>query len=357
VVVQDRPDARPAPELSGRLTFQHVSFAYPAEHEDGSAAAQRPKVLDDIDFEVAPGDVVALVGFSGAGKSTVAQLVPRLYDPDEGAVLVDGLDLRSLTLSSLRAQVSLVLQDTVLLTGSVADNIGYGVDDVDRDRIEAAARMANAHSFISAMSDGYDTALGERGATLSGGQRQRLAIARAFIRETPILILDEPTTGLDLESTQLVVAALRTLMSGKTTIIISHDLDLIQCADRIFVIDGGRIVESGRHEELVDQGGLYADLNSAALDGNSGAPQNGAGQAPPGTARRSTTAQGWRPSGANGGVLDDSAHVAAERAQAILDGEISPAELISLIEAELAHDDVALKRDKDDSRNAEIGRE
>ena len=260
VVVQDEPGAVTAPTLTGTLTFDHVIFAYPAEHEDGSMAVQRPKVLHDIDFEVAPGEVVSLVGSSGAGKSTIAQLVPRLYDPDEGAVLVDGIDLRRLTLSSLRSQVSLVLQDTVLLSGSVAENIGYGIADATPERIEAAARAANAHSFIMDMPDGYDTQLGERGSMLSGGQRQRIAIARAFIRQTPILILDEPTTGLDLESTELVLAALRSLMRGKTTIIISHDPGLIRCADRIMVIADGRIAESGEHHELIIARGLYAEL-------------------------------------------------------------------------------------------------
>jgi len=274
VVVMDAPDAVAAPELTGRLTFDHVSFAYPAEHEDGSAADQRPKVLHDIDFEVDPGEVLSLVGFSGAGKSTIAQLVPRLYDPDDGAVLVDGMDLRSLTLSSLRAQVSLVLQDTVLLSGSVAENIAYGVADATPERVEAAARLANAHNFIQAMPDGYDTQLGERGAMLSGGQRQRIAIARAFIRQTPILILDEPTTGLDLESTQLVLTALRSLMRGKTTIIISHDPGLIRCADRILVISDGRIAESGSHQQLMMAGRLYTELYARQLD-------DGAVPAPP----------------------------------------------------------------------------
>ena len=266
VVVQDAPDAVEAPPLTGALNFVHVSFAYPAEHEDGSAAAQRPRVLHDIDFAVAPGEVVSLVGFSGAGKSTVAQLVPRLYDPDEGAVLVDGIDLRRLTMSSLRSQVSLVLQDTVLLSGSVAENIGYGIADATPEQIEAAARAANAHNFIMDMPDGYDTQLGERGSMLSGGQRQRIAIARAFIRETPILVLDEPTTGLDLESTQLVLKALRSLMRGKTTLIISHDPGLIRCADRIMVLSEGRIVESGGHQELISARGLYSELYLRELE-------------------------------------------------------------------------------------------
>jgi ABC-type multidrug transport system fused ATPase/permease subunit len=266
VAVRDRPDAVPAPPLRGRLDFEHVDFTYPAEHEDGSAAGQRPRVLQDITFQVEPGEVVSLVGFSGAGKSTIAQLVPRLYDPEFGVVRVDGLDVRSVTLSSLRSQVSLVLQDTVLLNGTIAQNIAYGVELATMDDIEAAARMANAHAFIKAMPDGYETNVGERGSTLSGGQRQRIAIARAFIRQTPLLILDEPTTGLDLESTQLVLAALRNLMDGRTTIVISHDLSLIRCADRILVMSDGRIVESGDHDELVSKEGIYAELSSGRLD-------------------------------------------------------------------------------------------
>ena len=265
VAVVDLPDAVVAPQLTGRLTFDHVTFAYPAEHEDGSVAVQRPKVLQGIDFEVAPGEVVSLVGQSGAGKSTIAQLVPRLYDPDTGAVRVDGMDVREFTLASLRAQVSLVLQDTVLLSGTVAENIGYGVPDATSESIEAAARLANAHAFIVAMPDGYDTQLGERGSMLSGGQRQRIAIARAFIRQTPILILDEPTTGLDHESTQLVLSALRTLMHGKTTVIISHHPDLVRCADRILVISAGRIAEVGSHDQLLRAGGLYAQLFAPQL--------------------------------------------------------------------------------------------
>jgi ABC-type multidrug transport system fused ATPase/permease subunit len=260
VVVQDLPDAVPAPKLAGRLTFRHVSFTYPVEREDGAREPSRARVLNDVDFEVAPGEVVALVGFSGAGKSTIAQLVPRLYDPDEGAVLVDGRPVTEFTLASLRAQVSLVLQDTVLLSGTVAENIGYGIPDARMADIEAAARMANAHDFIATMPEGYATRLGERGSTLSGGQRQRLAIARAFIRRAPILVLDEPTTGLDLESAQSVVGALRSLMRGTTTIVISHDPGLVRCADRVLVIAGGTIVEDGRHDTLLRSGGAYAGL-------------------------------------------------------------------------------------------------
>ena len=260
IVVRDDPYAVPAPPLEGRLSFRHVGFTYPAEHEDGSRGNGRPAVLTDIDFELAPGEVVSLVGYSGAGKSTIAQLVPRLYDADHGEVLVDGLRVQDVTLASLRSQISLVLQDTVLLSGSVSENIGYGIPDATPSDIERAARLANAHEFIMALPDGYETHLGERGSTLSGGQRQRLAIARAFIRRAPILILDEPTTGLDAESARSVVDALRSLMRGKSTIVISHDLGLIRCADRVLVIADGRIVESGEHEQLIKLGGSYADL-------------------------------------------------------------------------------------------------
>jgi ATP-binding cassette subfamily B protein/subfamily B ATP-binding cassette protein MsbA len=253
--VQDAPDAVPAPPLDGRLAFVDVAFAYHAEPHDDA-----PSVLRDVSFEVRPGEVVALVGRSGAGKSTIAQLIPRLYDPDGGAVLIDGADLRGYTLESLRSQVSLVLQDTVLLTGTVAENIGYGVEEATRAQIEHAARCANAHDFITAMPAGYDTEVGERGATLSGGQRQRIAIARAFIRAAPVLVLDEPTTGLDADSTRLVVGALRTLMRGTTTIIISHDPGLVRCADRVLVVEDGRIAEEGTPVELSTAGGVYAAL-------------------------------------------------------------------------------------------------
>ena len=260
IVVQDGPQARPAPPLEGRLSFRHVGFTYPAEHHDGTEAESRPPVLTDIDFDLAAGEVVALVGHSGAGKSTIAQLVPRLYDPDEGDVLVDDIPVRDLTLASLRSQISLVLQDTVLFSGTVAENIGYGIEGATQADIEEAARLANAHDFIMELPDGYATQLGERGSTLSGGQRQRLAIARAFIRHAPILILDEPTTGLDAESARTVIDALQTLMRGKTTIIISHDPGLVRSADRVLVIAAGVVVESGSHDELIQRRGAYAEL-------------------------------------------------------------------------------------------------
>jgi ABC-type multidrug transport system fused ATPase/permease subunit len=253
--VEDDPSARRAPTFTGRLAFDGVCFAYHAEPGDDA-----PPVLRDVTFAVLPGEVVALVGRSGAGKSTIAQLVPRLYDPDDGAVLIDGADVRGYTLESLRAQVSLVHQDTVLLSGTLAENIGYGIEGATAEQIEEAARCANAHDFIESLPEGYRTEIGERGATLSGGQRQRIAIARAFIRRAPILVLDEPTTGLDAASTRLVVGALRTLMRGTTTIIISHDPDLIRCADRVLVVDDGRIAAEGTQADLRDEGGLYAEL-------------------------------------------------------------------------------------------------
>jgi ABC-type multidrug transport system fused ATPase/permease subunit len=264
--VADLPGAVPAPSLAGRVEFDHVTFAYGAESDVAAVAVPdgRALALDDVSFHVAPGEVVALVGHSGAGKSTIASLVPRLYDPTEGRVLVDGEDLRSYTLDSVRGQVSMVLQETLLFSGTVADNIAYGRSDASREDVVAAAKSANADEFIDAMPDGYDTVLNERASNLSGGQRQRLAIARAFIRDTPILILDEPTTGLDAESTGLVLNALRTLMRGKATIIISHDLNLVRWANRVLVLRAGRVVQRGTHTELLGQPGVYAELLAQA---------------------------------------------------------------------------------------------
>ena len=262
--VQDEPGAIEAPPLKGQVEYRHVSFAYLVESEDAASAGQEQAqlrlALKDISFSIAPGEVVALVGGSGAGKSTVVQLLPRLYDPHAGQVMIDGHDIREFTLASLRSQMSMVLQESVLFTGTVAENIAYGRDHATREEIIAASMQANAHEFIEKLPDGYDTTLGERAGSLSGGQRQRIAIARAFIRNTPILILDEPTTGLDAESTDLVLLALRSLMSGKATIIISHDLNLIRHADKIVVIQLGEVAQVGTHKELLKAGGLYADL-------------------------------------------------------------------------------------------------
>ena len=259
--VRDKPDALTAPPFHGRIEFRNVVFSYPSvetskKKEEGKS---RP-TLNGLSFDVRPGQVVALVGHTGAGKSTVAQLLPRLYDPNEGQILIDGHDIRDYSLESLRAQMSMVLQESILFTGSILENIGYGRPDATGVEIIEAAKDANAHEFISKFPDGYYTVLAERGSNLSGGQRQRIAIARAFIRDTPILILDEPSTGLDAESTDLVLQALRKLMKDKTTIIISHELNLIRNADKIIVIKEGQIEQMGTHDELIRAGGLYANL-------------------------------------------------------------------------------------------------
>ena len=273
--VFDAESAVEAPLLQGAIEFRGVSFAYRPDPIDGSPERlDTPVVLSDISFRVAPGEVVALVGRSGAGKSTIAQLLPRLYDPDAGQVLIDGCDVRQFTLDSLRGQISMVLQDTVLFTGTVAENIAYGRPGATRAEIIAAAEQANAHEFITQMEDGYDSMLGERAATLSGGQRQRIAIARALIRNAPILILDEPTTGLDAESTELVLGALRALMAGKSTLIISHDLNLVRHADSILVLEAGQIVQVGSHGDLIrQQDGIYAEFHARQCSSLNGSPQ------------------------------------------------------------------------------------
>ncbi|MFL5807863.1 MAG: ABC transporter ATP-binding protein, partial [Roseiflexaceae bacterium] len=259
--VQNQPGAVEAPPLKGLVEYRNISFAYQVDPEDAKDGEPQIRLaLRDVNLTIAPGQVVALVGGSGAGKSTFVQLLPRLYDPHLGQVLIDGHDIRSFTLESLRSRMSMVLQETVLFSGTVAENIAYGRENASREEVIAASMQANAHEFIEKLPKGYDTELGERASNLSGGQRQRLAIARAFIRNTSILILDEPTTGLDAESTDLVLSALRTLMKGKSTIIISHDLNLIRNADKIAVVQQGEIVQTGTHRELLKAGGLYADL-------------------------------------------------------------------------------------------------
>jgi ABC-type multidrug transport system fused ATPase/permease subunit len=259
--VRDKPDAITAPSLQGRIEFRNVVFSYPSiEPLKKKGGAKARPTLNGLSFTIQPGQVVAVVGHTGAGKSTIAQLLPRLYDPNEGQILIDGRDIRDFTLESLRAQMSMVLQESILFTGSIVENIAYGRPDATGIEIIEAAKEANADEFISKFPDGYYTILAERGANLSGGQRQRIAIARAFIRDTPILILDEPSTGLDAESTDLVLQALRKLMKDKTTIIISHELNLIRNADKIIVIKEGQIEQMGTHDELIRAGGLYANL-------------------------------------------------------------------------------------------------
>jgi subfamily B ATP-binding cassette protein MsbA len=248
--VKDAPNARPAPLFRGKIEFENVTFAY----EPG-----RP-VLSNFSLQIEPGQAAALVGPTGAGKSSIVGLIPRFYDPTSGIIRIDGQDIRNFTQKSLRDQVSLVLQETVLFHGPVWRNIAYGKPNASRAEIRRAAELANAQEFIEKMSEGYDTLIGERGVTLSGGQRQRIAIARAIIRDTPILILDEPTSGLDAASEKLVFEALGRLMEGKTSVIIAHRLATIQRADVICVVKDGAIVERGTHEELLKAHGLYAEF-------------------------------------------------------------------------------------------------
>ncbi|MGO4343662.1 ABC transporter transmembrane domain-containing protein [Pedococcus sp. 2YAF34] len=264
--VQDLPAAAEAPLLTGAMEFRDVSFAYQPQVDQGGAGEDDEDgestrlTLRSVSFTVDPGEAVALVGHSGAGKSTIAQLLPRLYDPQAGAVLLDGHDIRQFTIDSLRAQISMVLQETILLRGTVAENIAYGRDGATMRDVVRAAVQAQADDFIRTLPQGYDTVLGERAGTLSGGQRQRLAIARAFIRDTPILILDEPTTGLDAKASAGVAEALSTLLQGRSALIVSHDLNLIRGVDRIIVLSGGRVLEEGTPADLLAGGGLYAEL-------------------------------------------------------------------------------------------------
>jgi subfamily B ATP-binding cassette protein MsbA len=249
--IRDLPGARRVSRLKGAVEFEHVTFGYDPN---------RP-ALEDVSFKIAPGQVAAFVGPTGAGKTTIISLIPRFYDPGGGVVKIDGVDIRRFQQRSLRRQISFVLQETVLFRGPIWQNIAYGKPDASRAEIHRAAELANAGEFIEKMPDGYDSTIGERGVTLSGGQRQRIAIARAVIRDTPILILDEPSSGLDAESEKLVFEALDRLMKGKTSIVIAHRLSTIRSADVIFVVKDGAIVERGSHSQLNAAGGLYAALH------------------------------------------------------------------------------------------------
>ncbi len=248
--VKDMPGAKNVTALHGAIEFEHVSFGYDEE---------RP-ILRDVSFRIEPGQVAALVGPTGAGKTTIASLIARFYDPSEGIVKIDGMDIRSVKQKSLRSQISFVLQEALLFHGTIWNNIAYGKPDATRDEIVHAAQIANASEFIEKLPKGYDTMVGERGVTLSGGQRQRIAIARAVIRDTPILILDEASSGLDSASEKLVFEALDRLMEGKTSLVIAHRLSTIRRADTILVVKDGSIAERGTHEQLLKEHGLYAEL-------------------------------------------------------------------------------------------------
>jgi ATP-binding cassette, subfamily B, bacterial len=248
--IRDRPDARVAPPFRGLIEFDRVTFGYDRD----------TIVLKDVSLRIEPGQKVAIVGPSGMGKSTIASLVPRFFDPLSGVVRIDGIDVRDYTLKSLRDQLGFVLQDSLLFSGTIWENISYGRPDADPEDTIRAAQLANAHDFIVGFRQGYGTVVGERGATLSGGQRRRIAIARAMVRNSPILILDEPTTGLDAGSERAVVEALERLMEGRTCFVIAHHLDTIRSSDLILVVKDAAIVERGTHFDLMAAGGVYYEL-------------------------------------------------------------------------------------------------
>jgi ATP-binding cassette subfamily B protein len=255
--VKDLPGSQPLNDVRGRVRFEHVSFSYFTRH----------KVLEDVDFEVEQGQIVALVGATGSGKSTVINLIPRFYDPTAGRILVDGRDIRHATVRSLREQIGIVLQDTTLFASTIHENIAFGRPGATREEVIEAARVAFAHDFILELPQGYDTAVGERGVTLSGGQKQRIAIARAILKDPRILILDDATSSVDTETEALIQSALARLMEGRTSFVIAQRLSTIRRAAQVLVLDNGRVVAHGRrtadhtaHEELLRTSGFYTEL-------------------------------------------------------------------------------------------------
>ena len=249
--ITDKPGAKELTDVQGDIVFEHVSF----EYEEGSP------VLEDVSFHCEPGKMLALVGPTGVGKTTLTQLISRFYEPNSGRILVDGTDISQVTMDSLRKNIAPVLQDTFLFNGTVAENIGYARPDATQDEIIAAAKAANIHNDIMQMPEGYDTPVGERGMRLSGGQKQRLAIARAILRKAPIIILDEATASVDVETEQQIQKAIAGIAGRRTIIAIAHRLSTIRNADRILVIEDGKVTESGTHDELVRLGGSYARMN------------------------------------------------------------------------------------------------
>jgi subfamily B ATP-binding cassette protein MsbA len=252
--VREKPGARPIPSFSRNICFEEVCFSYDASDEGAR------EILRSINLEVNAGEILALVGSSGAGKSTLAQLIPRFFDVTSGRLTIDGRDVRDTTLASLRSQIGVVTQETVLFNDTLRNNIAYGQPGVSQKDVEAAARAALAHDFITELPAGYETVIGERGVRLSGGERQRIAIARALLKNAPILILDEATSALDSESEGLVQSALQNLMAGRTVLVIAHRLSTVRRADRIVVIENGTIVDIGVHEELMKKLGTYRRL-------------------------------------------------------------------------------------------------
>ena len=261
-MIPEKPDAREPQGIKGEITFDKVAFAYKPDSP----------VLKEVTFKIEPGQLVGFVGATGGGKSTVASLIPRFYDATQGRVLIDGTDVKDFRLKALRNQIGCVLQDTVLFAGTIAENIAYGRPGATREEVVAAAKLANADEFISRMPKGYDSEVGERGMTLSGGQRQRIGIARAIIRNSPILILDEPTAALDTESEKVVMEALERLMKGRTAIAIAHRLSTIKDANKIVVFKDGFVHEQGTHDELLRKNGLYAELYRIQFPTEAGVP-------------------------------------------------------------------------------------
>ncbi len=251
VEILDEPGAKPLKEVKGAISLENVSFEYPDDHNS---------VLKNINLSIRPGEKIALVGPSGGGKTTLCNLIPRFYDTTRGEIRIDGHELKSITLQSLRSRIGVVQQDVYLFSGTVYDNISYGKPEASRDEVIQAARLAGAHEFISALKDGYDTYVGERGVKLSGGQKQRISIARVFLKNPAILILDEATSALDNESEHLISKSLDRLAEGRTTVTIAHRLTTIQNADRILVLSEGKIAEEGSHEKLLEKKGIYYQL-------------------------------------------------------------------------------------------------
>ena len=265
-IIREHPDAANPGRVSGAIAFENIAFGYDDETQ----------VLRDVSFKIAPGQVVGIVGPTGSGKSTVLSLVPRFYDPSGGRILIDGVDVTTFKLDALRTQVGFVLQETVLFRGTIRENIAYGRPGASDEEIVAAAKVANADEFIARMPHGYDTVVGERGDTLSGGQRQRIGIARAVIRNSPIMILDEPTAALDTESERLVIEGLRQLMKGRTVIMIAHRLSTISDADKIVVLKDGVVAEEGSHSELLARDGVYAELHRIQYETTGASPAHAA---------------------------------------------------------------------------------
>ena len=256
IEIKDKADAIELKDVKGEITFEHVSFSY----------IDNVPVLKDVSFNCKPGEMLALVGSTGAGKTTVTELLARFYEPDEGRILIDGIDIRDVTLASLRQNISMVLQDTFLFNGTIAENISYARPQASKEEIKAAAKAANIDAEIEAMPDGYDTLTGERGVKLSGGQKQRIAIARAILRRSPIIVLDEATAAVDVETERQIKEAIGSLSGKRTIVAIAHRLSTIRSAEQILVIDKGKVIEQGNHEELIAMNGYYARMNEIQKD-------------------------------------------------------------------------------------------